>query len=228
MLDVSRDELDYLLARGWRRFGPAYFRPGCAGCSECVPLRIPVATFEPTKSQRRVWKKCKHFRLEVGRPVVDEARLELYHAWHRLQGTRRGWPDDRIDAAEYYHQFAFPHPCVREFAYYDGDHLVGIGIVDETPTALSAVYTFYDPAYSNVSPGTASVLFQLERARLLGKTHVYLGYRVLGCKSSQYKAKFGPHELLHGWPELDEQPDWRRAEDREPVNLVTIGSPGSR
>ena len=82
MLDVTETELDFLLARGWRRFGPAYFRPGCLGCSECVPLRIPIATFRQSKQQRRVWNKCRHFRLEVGRPTVDETRLDLYHRWH--------------------------------------------------------------------------------------------------------------------------------------------------
>src|SRR5947208_12247955 len=47
MTRVGVDELDGLLERGWRRLGPFYFRPACAGCFECVPLRIPVASFVP-------------------------------------------------------------------------------------------------------------------------------------------------------------------------------------
>ncbi|MEQ8273726.1 MAG: arginyltransferase [Deltaproteobacteria bacterium] len=224
MLDVDAVELDYLLARGWRRFGPAYFRPGCAGCSECVPLRIPIASFKRSKQQRRVFNKCQHFRLVVQRPIVDELRLDLYHRWHKQQGDRRGWPDDRIDAAEYYHQFAFPHPCVREFAYYDEDKLIAVGIVDETPSALSAVYTFHDPDYKRLSLGTASILFQIEHARSLEKQYLYLGYRVRGCASSEYKARFKPHELLHGWPELDERPDWRPAEHDDALVQITSRS----
>ena len=32
MLDVTESEMDALLERGWRRFGPIYFRPACAAC----------------------------------------------------------------------------------------------------------------------------------------------------------------------------------------------------
>jgi len=38
------------------------FRPQCAACMECVSLRLAVEEFEPTKSQRRAWRKlhmCK-------------------------------------------------------------------------------------------------------------------------------------------------------------------------
>lgn len=213
MLDVTPEELDHLLERGWRRFGPAYFRPGCQGCQACVPLRVPVASFRPTRSQRRVLNKNEGLRLEVARPIVDSRRLELYHRWHAMQGEARGWPADRIDAEEYYHQFAFPHPSVREYAYFDdeaagGPRLVAVAIVDETPKALSAVYTYHDPDYRARSLGTASILFQLREAERVGKRWVYLGYRVLGCKSSEYKARFGPHELLAHWPELSEAPTW--------------------
>ena len=58
MTNVTPDELEWMLTRGWRRFGHLYFRPACPACSECVSLRIPVATFAPTKSQRRAWKRC--------------------------------------------------------------------------------------------------------------------------------------------------------------------------
>ena len=54
MLDVSGRELDALLERGWRRFGPIYFRPACAACTECVSLRIVAARFSPVPLPRRV------------------------------------------------------------------------------------------------------------------------------------------------------------------------------
>src|SRR2546425_916967 len=42
MTGVDAEELEAMLVRGWRRLGPFYFRPACAGCFECMPLRIPV------------------------------------------------------------------------------------------------------------------------------------------------------------------------------------------
>jgi arginine-tRNA-protein transferase len=208
MLEVGPLELDHLLERGWRRFGPAYFKPGCRGCSECVPLRIPVNEFRASKTQRRIWNHASRFELVVRPPLVDQERLDLYHRWHLSQGERRGWSEDTIDAEEYYHQFAFPHPCVREYAYYDREKLIAIAIVDETPRSLSAVYTYHDPDYRRFSLGTASILFQIEEAKRGGKDWLYLGYRVIGCGSSEYKAVFQPHELLVGWPELHEKPSW--------------------
>lgn len=211
MLDVSARDLEYLLERGWRRFGPAYFRPRCAGCSACVPLRVPVATFRPTRSQKRVAAKARRLRLEIATPKIDLDRLALYERWHRQRAEHRGWEHDELDARQYAHQFSFPHPAAREFSYWDVDRLVAIAIVDETPNALSAVYTFYDPDYAKLSPGTASILRQIETAQAAGKRHVYLGYRVLGCRSSEYKGNFGPHELMTAWPRAGEPGTWTPA-----------------
>lgn len=208
MLDIVPEELDHLLERGWRRFGLAYFRPHCGPCSECVPLRVPVATFEPSRNQKRAWKKAHAVRVEIGSPGVDEERLALYAAWHDMQAASRGWSRDVISEEEYYHQFAFPHPSVRELSYYDGDTLIAVSIVDETPKALSAVYTYHHPEYRKMSLGTMSILRQIGLAKEMKKRWVYLGYRVLGCASSEYKAKFGPHELLVGWPGFAELPRW--------------------
>ena len=46
LTDVTPLEHEAMLVRGWRRFGLQYFRPECAGCAECVSLRIPVATLK--------------------------------------------------------------------------------------------------------------------------------------------------------------------------------------
>jgi arginine-tRNA-protein transferase len=212
MLDVTPKELDALLERGWRRFGPCYFRPACTPCNECVTLRVPAATFRPSKSQRRAAKACAHLRRVVGRPTVDSARLALYEKWHATREVARGWEANALDPERYALDFAFPHPCVREVAFYDGERLVGVGIVDETPRALSAVYFFYDPEYAHLSPGTANVVYLLEEAKRKNLAYVYLGYRVSGCASLRYKSSFAPHELLDGRPAFNERPVWRLAD----------------
>lgn len=201
--DVTPEEYEALLVRGWRRFGPLYFRPACVGCFECVSLRIPTATFRPNDSQRRARAACGHFRVEVGRPRVDAERLALYRAWHAEREQSREWNPSPLEGRDYFFQFAFPHPCVREVAYYDdsapeGPKLVGVGICDETPRGWSAVYFFYDPAYAKKSPGVANVVFQVELARARGIPYVYLGYRVEGCASLRYKGRFRPQERLRG------------------------------
>jgi leucyl-tRNA---protein transferase len=212
MLDVDGDEMDSLLERGWRRFGPVYFRPACAACQECVSLRVIAQAFAATKSQRRAARACAGLRREVGPPCVDDARLALYAKWHGDREMARGWEPNPQTGDRYAVEFAFPHPCGREAAYYDdraGSRLVGVGLFDETPRALSAAFFFHDPDYARLSLGTANVLSLIGDAQASGRAHVYLGYRVAGCASLRYKGRFKPHEALDGRPAPHEPPLWR-------------------
>jgi arginine-tRNA-protein transferase len=218
MLDVTPVEMDALLERAWRRFGPVYFRPACRGCGECVSLRVTTAGFSPSKSQRRAMRACAGLRRVVGRPVVDAERLALYAKWHADRERARGWEGNAQTRERYALEFAFPHPCAREAAFYDDAHdgrLVGLGLYDRTPQALSAAFFFYDPEYARFSLGTANVLSLVDEARQAGLPHLYLGYRVAGCASLRYKAAFRPHELLYGRPEMHEPPVWRTSTEGE-------------
>lgn len=215
MLDVSVSEMESLLERGWRRFGPIYFRPACATCAECVSLRVDVAQFDPSKSQRRAMRSCARLRRVVGDPKVDDARLSLYGRWHAGRERARGWAPNPQSHERYALELAFAHPCAREAAFYDDasdGRLVGVGLFDATPRAYSAAFFFYDPEYARLSLGTANVLALLADAHVTGRQYVYLGYRVEGCASLHYKSAFRPHELLIERPgpfEMD--PGWRPA-----------------
>lgn len=212
MVDVSPPELENLLLRGWRRFGPAYFRPACRPCTECWSIRIDVHRFDPTPSQRRALKRAKRFRLEIGRPRIDPARLELHARWHRTRETSRGWEPTNLSEDEYATQFAFPSSTGRETAWYDGDALVALGLIDLTPNCVSAAYFFYDPRIARLSPGIGNVMLCVEMAREMGAQHVYLGYRVPDCPSLTYKGQFYPHELLDGRPGTADPATWREIE----------------
>lgn len=212
LLDVSPTAFDRLLFFGWRRFGPDYFRPACASCSECVPTRIPTATFEASRSQQRVLKKGAGFRATFGPSRADEERLALYHLWHENREEARGWGEGTMDLDSYRMQFAFPHPSGRELAFHLEDRLIGVSICDETPTALSAVYFFFDPEFQAFSLGTLNILTLVALGRELRKDHVYLGFRVRDCPSLRYKESFYPQEVLEHRPSDVETPVWRTVE----------------
>jgi arginyl-tRNA--protein-N-Asp/Glu arginylyltransferase len=208
MAGVSLAEHDRLLTRGWRRFGPVYFRPACSACAECVSLRIPVAGFVPTTSQKRALRRAQRFRVVLARPRVDAQRLALFHAWHADREHDRGWKAAEMSADEYALQFAHPHAAAHELTLWDGDRLVLVGLADVSPAAWSAVYCFYDPSIARLSPGVANVVFGVLLARERQIPHVYLGFRVQGCVSMRYKADFTPHELLSRPCEDDQEPVW--------------------
>lgn len=211
MLDVTPQELGEMLDRGWRRFGPSYFRPSCDACEACVSVRIPVDRFRPSKSQRRARNLARRLRRTVSTPVVDDERLELYARWHAQREGVRGWEASPLTPETYAFEFTFPHPSVHEVSFRDPadrNRLVGVGIVDQVPQGLSAVYFFWDPERAPSSLGTANVVALIEDAAMLQLPYVYLGYRVEGCASLEYKGRFQPQEQLTDRPRDDEPAQW--------------------
>jgi leucyl-tRNA---protein transferase len=211
LLDVTPQEADDLLDRGWRHFGPGWFRPICRSCGACLSTRILARELTPSRSQRRVLRRARRLRVELRPPTYDQVRLALFHAWQDDRIATRGWERAPLTAKDYWMRFAFTTAFARELAYYDDDvggRLVMVSICDQTPNAWSAVFCFYDPAYARISPGIANILKILELARAQGQRHVYLGYCVLACPSLCYKDAFRPHETLVGLPRDDEPPCW--------------------
>jgi arginine-tRNA-protein transferase len=211
MVDVTPPELEELMVRGWRRFGPAYFRPACTPCDACHSIRLDVHRFQPTSSQRRALRRSLRFRVEIGRPRIDAERLELHQQWHGTREDARGWEPTQLTEDEYATQFAFPSSTGREMAWYDGNRLVALGLVDVTTNCFSAAYFFYHPDIARLSPGIGNVMRCVELARELGCQHMYLGYRVEDCASLKYKGFFQPHELLVGRPSMHEAAVWKEA-----------------
>jgi leucyl-tRNA---protein transferase len=193
-LDVPEQTYDELLAEGKRRFGLDYFFPDCPSCRACTPTRVPVQTFQPSASERRVRRRGERLRAEWGTPRVDQARLDLYERWHREREQAREWDSSEMSERQYRNTFVAPVSFARELTLWQASELVCVSLYDETPTALSAVYCFHDPRLSRDSLGTQSILRLIERARETGKTHLYLGYWVKECPSLAYKARFRPQE----------------------------------
>jgi arginine-tRNA-protein transferase len=122
---------------------------------------------------------------------------------------RKSWPEKLAEPFDYYLTFVHGRQEFgREILYLLGDRLVMVALVDVLPRSLSAVYTFYDPALRKRSLGVYSVLRQIDLARTRALPHVYLGYWVEGNASMRYKARYQPHEILVGRPELNERPRW--------------------
>jgi leucyl-tRNA---protein transferase len=221
LLDVTPSEADELFDRGWRHFGPGWFRPACRTCSACLSTRILAAEFSPSRSQRRVQRRAVRLRAVVGEPVYDRSRLALFHAWQHDRVQARGWEPASFGAKDYWMRFTFATPFAREIAFYDDDadgRLMMVSICDETPRSWSAVFCFYDPAYQRISPGIANILKLMELAQQRGQRHVYLGYCVLDCQSLRYKAAFRPQETLVGLPGDDEAPRWVRNDEAVDAN----------
>ena len=77
-----------------------------------------------------------------------------------------------------------------------GKRLLSVSVLDHVGNGLSAVYTFYDPAEARRSPGTFTILHQIELTRSVDYDNLYLGYWIEDCPKMSYKAQFAPVEIF--------------------------------
>lgn len=187
---------------GFRRSGDLIYRPHCGDCNACVPVRIPVARFAPTRGQRRVWKKNQDLRITAHPPTYAQEHFDLYV---RYQSERHpGGGMDDTDAQKYLNFLVSRRIDTMFYEMRAGNRLVAVVVVDQLSDGLSAVYTFYDPAEARRGLGTFAILWEIEHARRLQLPWVYLGYWIAESRKMSYKMNFQPMEAYRNghWLEL--------------------------
>jgi leucyl-tRNA---protein transferase len=193
---------------GFRRSQMIAYRPACEGCSACVSVRIVVAEFEPSKSQRRIARRNADLAREQ---VPAEATREQYALLRAYLDSRHAGGGMSDMGLFDYVAMVEETPVDTHIVEYrrkneDGTPgtLFASALTDVLRDGLSMVYSFYHPGEDARSLGTQMILDHVAAARTRDLPYVYLGYWIRGSDKMEYKSRFQPLEALgpEGWSRL--------------------------
>lgn len=196
---VPAELMDRLWADGWRHFGRYFFRycsqpaPGTGDESPdtqmqtITPLRIELASFTRSKSQRRVMNKNADLRHEVVPATIDDELRTMF------QRHKERFTHNIPDSLE---TFLGPDPatgpceCLMVRVLAPGGRLLAASFFDIGTTAASSVYGFFDPDESHRSLGILTMLLEIQYCQNKGLTWIYPGYATKESSAYDYKKQF--------------------------------------
>ncbi|MGH8559708.1 MAG: arginyltransferase [Methylococcales bacterium] len=188
----AANNYQYLIEQGFRRSGNLVYRPYCRACKACIPVRIPVERFNPSRKQQRTWKKNADLMVTRKPPVFNEIHFDLYQ---RYLNARHPGGTMCESSREEFIQFLSSDWAGTSFYEFTLDSkVVMVAVVDHLDDALSAVYTFFEPRLTNRSLGCYAILWEINQTRQLGFPFLYLGYWIEACTKMAYKNNYRPIE----------------------------------
>ncbi len=190
---LSSSIYNRLIERGFRRSGDQIYRPGCSQCNACIPLRIPVAKFAPRRNQRRIWLRNSDLEVAPLPPGYDDEHYQLYRRY--LHDRHRGSEMDNLTPQNY---LAFLSSSWSDTVFYQfrlRQKLLAVAVADRLDRGFSAVYSFFDPAYTTRSLGNYAILWLIREANRHHLPWLYLGYWIKECRNMAYKSRYRPCEI---------------------------------
>lgn len=198
--------VDNLLKGGFRRSQNIAYTPYCDGCSACVPVRILVDEYEPTRTFRRVIRTNDDVSVERIGAVPTSEQYSLFRDYIDNRHGDGGMADMSVLDYAMMVEDSVVNTFLTEYRMRldsdDGeDTLVAVSLCDQLSDGISMVYSFFDPDIPQRSLGTYMILETIDAARRLGLPYVYLGYWIKGSAKMDYKTRFTPQEVLtpDGW-----------------------------
>jgi arginine-tRNA-protein transferase len=191
---VTASTYGALTQAGFRRSGGHLYRPYCDGCSACVPTRVPVENFRWSRRFRRIQRLNANVTISLREAVYLDRYYELYASYITARHADGDMYPPNVDQFRSFLLSSWSNSAFLVFE--ERGKLIGVAVTDRVPDGLSAIYTFYDPAFHKRSLGVFAVLSQIEHCRLNGLPYLYLGYWVRDSQKMRYKIDYRPIELL--------------------------------
>ena len=161
-----------------------------------MPVRVPIADFSPSRTQRRTLRDHGGLTATRRELVYDADHYALYLRYQRHRHPGGGMDQDSRE--QYQHFLLHSNVATDLYEFRERGALRMVSLVDRLVDGLSSVYTFFEPDVPGASYGTYNILWQIERCRRLGLPYLYLGYWIAESRKMAYKASFRPIEGLVG------------------------------
>ncbi len=190
---------------GFRRSQNIAYRPACDRCSACVSVRVPVKSFDWSRSFRRVLKANEDVAAELKPAKATSEQYSLFRTYIDHRHGEGGMADMTVlDFAAMVDDTLVDSRIVEyrvPTEYAPNGELIAAVLIDLLGDGLSMIYSFYDPELTARSLGTFIILDTIRRAERMGLPYAYLGFWVNGSPKMTYKARFLPQERLgpEGW-----------------------------
>jgi arginine-tRNA-protein transferase len=195
-----------LSTQGFRRSGNMVYRPHCTQCSACIPCRLNVRAFTPSRSQQRTWSRNRDLMVHSTTTPDREEHLQLFQYYIRTRhaGGAMDMPEEETPLDFLNSRWIVPE--YHEFRLQD--RLIAVAVTDCLGDGLSAVYTYFDPTHAQRSLGNYAILWEIELTRHLQLPWLYLGYWLEHHPKMSYKSHYQPLQLYwHGrWQAFEQRP----------------------
>ena len=179
---------------GFRRSGEHLYIPHCDECNSCVPVRIPVDEFRLSRNQKRNLRQNQDLSFTSCPAEFNQEHFALFEKYLSQRHVGGGMDNPTHESYMHFLTASWADTEFFEIRISNTDQLVGVAIADIMDNAISAVYTYFDPLFSNRSPGRFAVLAQIEEARKRNLHWLYLGYWIEDCRKMSYKTEYQPME----------------------------------
>ncbi|MDZ4793635.1 MAG: arginine-tRNA-protein transferase [Bacteroidota bacterium] len=189
--ELSANELDEYLARGWYRMGQVIFTTNYIVYEELLYrvwwLRYSIPAIQFSKTHQKILAANRHFSVII-KPFRVTEEIEALYAVYKSSLI--------FEPSETVNHFLFDGGSGNIYdtgiiEIRDHQQLIAAGIFDKGHISIAGIMNFYHPDYKKYSLGKYLMLLKIRYANAMGKAWYYPGYIVDGNPRFDYKLFIG-------------------------------------
>lgn len=184
---VLPKQLDQFLEAGWFRMGQTMFTTNFLIFTNyqynALWLRVDLANFELTNTQKKLLKQNDRFTVKVVSGQISYEKEDLFYRYREsLKFSIAPSLQNLLTGSSLFDIFDSRH-----LEIYDGDILIGCGVFDVGDESAQGIVSVFDPNYKKYSLGKFLFLQKILFLKESGYKYFYPGYFVPGYKQFDYK-----------------------------------------